>query len=72
MQVDSKLARAVGQFETMCEEGEKMPTKQLFDSLTNLLGDARTAWNPRSSGEAIVKSLTNLSKKLDSILSTIK
>ena len=69
MQADGKLARAVGQFETMCE-GEKKPTKQLFNSITNLLGAARTIWNPKSSGEAIVKSITGLNKKLDSLFST--
>ena len=71
MQADGKLARLVGGFEVMCE-GKKKPTKQLFDSITNLLGDARTIWNPQSSGEAIVKSITDLNKKLDSLLSTIK
>ena len=71
MQSDGKLARMVGQFETMCE-GDKKPTKQLFDSITNILGAARTIWNPKSSGEAIVKSITGLNKKLDSLFSTIK
>ena len=71
MQSDGKLARMVGQFEAMCE-GEKKPTKQLFNSITSLLGHARTIWNPRSSGEAIVKSITGLNKKLDSLFSTIK
>ena len=70
MQVDGKLARLVGQFETMCE-GDKKPAKQLFDSITNILGAARTIWNPKSSGEAIVKSITGLNKKLDALLSTI-
>ena len=70
MQTDGKLARMVGQFETMCEE-DKKPTKQLFDSITNLLGEARTIWNPKSSGEALVKSITSLNKKLDALLSTI-
>ena len=69
MQTDGKLARMVGQFATMCE-GDKKPAKQLFDSITNILGAARTIWNPKSSGEAIVKSITDLNKKLDSLLST--
>ena len=69
MQSDGKLARLVGQFETMCE-GDKKPAKQLFDSITNLLGAARAIWNPKSSGEAIVKSITGLNKKLDSLFST--
>ena len=69
MQTDGKLARLVGQFETMCE-GDKKPAKQLFDSITNILGAARTIWNPKSSGEAIVKSITDLNKKLDSLFST--
>ena len=71
IQADGKLARLVGQFETMCE-GEKKPTKQLFDSITNLIGNARVVWNPGSSAEKIVKSITDLSKKADSILKTIK
>ena len=70
-QADGKLARAVGRFESLCES-EKKPTKQLFDDLGNLIGEARTIWNPRSSGEAIVKSITDLNTKLDSILSKIE
>ena len=71
MQADGKLARVVGNFETMCEEGEK-PTKQLFVGINNLLGNARVIWNPRSSGEAIVKLITDLNKKLDSLLLKMK
>ena len=70
-QADGKLARVVGRFESLCES-EKKPTKQLFDNLGNLIGEARTIWNPRSSGEAIVKSITDLNTKLDSILSKIE
>ena len=71
LQADGKLARTVGRFESLCEN-EKKPTKQLFDDIRNLLGEARTIWNPRSSGEAIVKSITDLNKKLDSLLLKIK
>ena len=71
MQTDGKLARLVGQFETMCK-GEKKPTKQLFDRIIKILGEARMVWNPKSSGEAVVKSITSLNKKLDALLSTIK
>ena len=71
IQADGKLARLVGQFEIMCE-GEKKPTKQLFDSITKLLHNARVAWNPGSSGEKIMKSITDLNKKVDSILKIIK
>ena len=71
MQADGKLARAVGSFETMCE-GEKKPTKQVFVDITNLLGSARVIWNPMSSGEAIVKLITDLNKKLDSLLLKMK
>ena len=71
-QVDGKLARLVGQFEAMCEEGEKKPTKQLFSSITNLISSARTTWNPGSTGEAILKSLNALNKKLDTLLLTIQ
>ena len=70
-QADGKLARAVGRFESLCES-EKKPTKQLFDDIRNLLGEARTIWNPRSSGKAIVKSITDLNKKLDSLLLKMK
>ena len=70
-QADGKLARTVGRFEILCES-EKKPTKQLFDDLGNLLGEARKIWNPRSSGEAIVKSITDLNKKLDSLLLKMK
>ena len=72
MQADGKLSRAVGNFETMCEEEGGKPTKQLFDDTTNLLGQARVIWNPRSSAEAIEKSITTLNKKLDSLLLKIK
>ena len=70
-QADGKLARVVGRFETLCE-GKKKPTKKLFDDLGNLIGKARTIWNPRSSGEKILKSINGLNKKLDSILSIIE
>ncbi len=71
MQLDGKLARMVGQFETVCE-GKKKPAKQLFDRITKILGEARMVWNPKSSGEAIVKSITTVNKKLDALLPTIK
>ena len=70
-QADGKLARAVGRFESLCES-EKKPTKQLFDDLGTLVGEARTIWNPMSSGEGIVKSITDLSKKLHSLLLKMK
>ena len=70
-QVDGKLARMVGQFEILCES-EKKPTKKLFDDLGNLIGEARTIWNPRSSGKKILESINGLNKKLDSILSKIE
>jgi hypothetical protein len=68
---DGKLARAVGRFESLCES-EKKPTKQLFEDLGNLLGEARTIWNPRSSGEEILNLINGLTKKVDSMLSTIE
>ena len=70
-QADGKLARAVGRFESLCES-EKKPTKQLFDDLGNFIGEARTIWNPRSSGKKILESINGLNKKLDSILSKIE
>ena len=51
---------------------EKKPTKQLFEDLGNLLGEARTIWNPRSSGEEIIKLIKGLTKKIDSMLSAIE
>ena len=70
-QADGKLARAVGRFESLCES-EKKPTKLLFDDLGKLLGEARTIWNPRSSGEEILKLINGLNKKTTSMLSKIK
>ena len=70
-QADGKLARAVGRFESLCES-EKKPTKQLFDDLGNLLSEARTIWNPRSSGEEILSLINGMNKKVDSILSKIE
>ena len=70
-QADGKLARTVGRFESLCES-EKKPTKQLYDDLGNLIGEARTIWNPRSSGEEILSLINGLNKKLDSMLSTIE
>ena len=70
-QADGKLARAVGRFESLCES-EKKPTKQLFDDLGNLLGEARIIWNPRSSGEEILSLINGLKKNVDSILSTME
>ena len=70
-QADGKLARAVGRFESLCES-EKKPTKKLFDDLGNLISEARTIWNPRSSGEEILSLINGLNKKVDSMLSTIE
>ena len=70
-QADGKLARVVGRFESLCES-EKKPTKQLFDDLGNLLGEARTIWNPRSSGEEVLKLINGMNKKVDSMLSIIE
>ena len=70
-QADGKLARAVGRYESLCAS-EIKPTKQLLDDIGNLLGKARTIWNPGPSGEAIVKAITNLNKKLDSLLLKMK
>ena len=71
LQADGKLALAVGRFESLCES-EKKPTQQLFDDLDNLLGEARTIWNPRSSGEETLSLINGLKKKVDSLLSTIE
>ena len=71
LQADGKLSRIVGRFGSLCES-EKKPTKPLLVEIMNLLGEARTIWNPKSSGEAIVKSITDLSKKLDSLLLKMK
>ena len=70
-QADGKLARAVGRFESLCES-EKKPTKKLFDDLGNLIGEARTIWNPRSSGKEILSLINGLNKKVDSMFSTIE
>ena len=70
-QADGKLARVVGRFETLCES-EKKPTKQLFVTIGNLLGEARTIFNPRSSGEEIFKLVENLIKELDALLAKIE
>ena len=70
-QADGKLARAVGRFESLCES-EKKPTKKIYDDVVNIIGEARTIWNPSSSGEKLLKSISSLNKKLDSILSIIK
>ncbi len=71
LQADGKLARSVGLFETLCAS-EKKPTKQLFDNVGKLLGEARAIWNPRSSGEEILKSINSLIKKVDSLLKPIE
>ena len=71
LQADGKLARTVGRFESLCKS-EKKPTKQLFDDLGNLVSEARTIWNPRSSGEEIIGLINGLNKNMDSILSEIE
>jgi len=70
-QADGKLARLVGRLESLCESGKK-PTKKLYDDVGNIIGEARTIWNPSSSGEKTLKLINGLNKKLDSILSIIK
>ena len=71
MQADGKLARLVGQFETLCES-EKKPAKQLFVTIRNLLGEARIIFNPSSSGEQTFGLINNLNKKLDALLAKIE
>jgi len=71
MQADGKLSRLVGQFEELCEGGKK-PTKQLFKLIQNLIGNARVIFNPRSSGEEIIKLITKLSNDMDAVLAKIK
>ena len=71
LQLDGKLARSVGKFEELCES-DKKPTKKLFTSITNLLGEARAIFNPQSSGEKILELISNLSKKLDTLLANFK
>ena len=61
-QADGTLARAVGRFQSLCES-EKKPTKQLFDNIGRVLGEATTIWNPRSTGEEIIKLIKKLNKK---------
>ena len=70
-QADGKLARIVGRFESLCKSKNK-PTKQLFVTITKLLGNARVIWNPSSSGEGIVKLITDLNKKIDPLLLKMK
>ena len=70
-QADVKLARVMGRFESLCES-EKKPTKQFFDDLENLIGEARIIWNPRSSGEEILSLINGMNKKVDSVLSKIE
>jgi len=71
LQADGKLARTIGRFESLCES-EKKPIKQLLVDVGNLIGEARTIWNPRSSGEEILSLINGLNKKVDSMLSTIE
>ena len=71
MQADGKLARAVGRFEELCES-EKKPEKQMFIGIQNLLGSARVIFNPRSSGEELIKSIIKLTNELDILLAKIK
>jgi hypothetical protein len=70
-QADGKLDRAVGRFESLWES-DKKPPKQLFDDIGNTLSEARTIWNPRSSGEEIIGLINGLNKKIDSMLSIIE
>ena len=64
MQADSKLARLVGQFGILCESKTK-PTKELFISTQNLVGEARMIFNPRSSRKELVELIIKLNKKMD-------
>jgi hypothetical protein len=70
-QVDGKLSRTVGSFETLCETG-KNPTKQLFTAIQNILGEARTAFNPSSSGDKLLEQVNVLNKNLDTLLAKIE
>jgi len=70
-QVDGKLSRIVGSFETLCETG-KNPTKQLFIAIQNILGEARTAFNPSSSGDKLLEEINVVNKNLDTLLAKIE
>jgi len=71
IQIDGKLARTVVAFKTLCETG-KNPTRQLFDAIQNILGDARILFNPSSSSDKLLESITGLNKQLDTLLSKIE
>ena len=71
IQADVKLARAVGQFEELCES-EKKPEKKKFIGIQNLLGSARVIFNPSSSGEELIKSITKLNNDLNTFLAKIE
>lgn len=67
MQADGKLARSVGQFEALCA-GDKKPEKKLYITIQNLLGQARSIFNPRSSEEELSKVIKKLNTNLDVLI----
>jgi len=71
LQVDGKLSRTVGIFETLCESG-KNPTKQLFVAIQNILGEARTTFNPSSSSDKLLEAINGLNKNLDELLAKVE
>ena len=67
IQADGKIARAVIVFSDRCK-GENKPGKDLYVNLQNLLGEARTFFNPRSSNQDMTSLIEKLNKKLDVFL----
>ncbi len=70
LQTDGKVRRTVSIFEEMCEDG-KTPTPELYNEISNLIGDGRMVFNmnpDRTPPKKILKSIQKVNDKAAALL----
>ena len=73
-QVDGKLQRIIVIFETHCAKNPQ-PTKQTFDKIQNILGDARMIFNMRpgkTPAKEIMAKISGLNASLDKLIKELE
>ena len=73
-QVDGKLQRIIVIFETHCAKNPQ-PTKQTFDKIQNILGDARMIFNMRpgkTPAKEIMAKINGLNTSLDKLINELE
>lgn len=70
LQTDGKVRRTVSIFEEMCEDG-KTPTPELYNEISNLIGDGRMVFNmnpDRTPPKKILKRIQEMHDKAAALL----